>query len=270
MTEFDLKKFKTTYERDSAEDIKSIADRKQLKRLTEGVHEVVVTGIHKKEGETGIRLTEREGGTVEFSMTVSNAQQAETLIFLAIPIAKTFRQVTASDDKKISFIYEKTVKTLSAMGINTNDLREALIESNGEAAEILVGSQFLVTASWPSNKLHLDYDSESKQYFFVTSMNERFAEGELAVPIVLDPKIDIRTRYSEAVAIADQAGYKFATQLDIAVSPHPTAYNDTINEKLSALSTPKKSIEVSKSFIPVNKTKPVFASVVPKKIGLPL
>lgn len=266
MTEFDLSKYRQSFVRDTAEDLQEIAAMKSTKRIPEGSHEVVITKIHTKENGTSVTFTDQEGGRLGFTLIAANAQQAEQTVYLAIPLAQTFKQVIANQDRKVSFVYAKTLKTLSAFGIDPIVFRESVIESDGSSVEQLIGTQCVLINSWPTKQLHLEYDLNAKEHFFETSMGERFASGPLAGPIKLDNSLIGKARFSEAVALANDNNFQLATQMDTNIVSHPTADNSSINDKLKST---LKSQQKSTSAV-VNKTKPPFAIMVPKKITSPL
>lgn len=265
MTEFDLSKFKQSKVLDTDEELQEVAAMRQIRRIGEGIHEVVVTGLHRKEGQPVTTFTDKEGGTVSFNLIVKNAAQEEQIVYMAVCVAQTYKQVCSNPDKNTSFIYRNTFKNLIAMGIDPNALRSSIIETNGDSVNLLAGTQFTLTNSWPTNKLHLEYDVDSKSSFFVTSSGTRFTEGELSVPIKIDLKKDMKDRFSEAVAIVAEANFKLATQMYTELSSHPTVSNDDINLKLQQASQPPK---ITQSFNTINKTKPPF--LMPKKITSPL
>lgn len=272
MTTIDLSQFKQSYVKDTADDLQEIAAMKQISRIPEGSHEVVVTDLFTKKDGSQFYVSDTLGGVLGFSLNVANAQKAEQIVYFAIPLAVTFKQACLDTDKKISFQFKNTVKNLQAIGIDVAALRESIIETNGKAAEELVGAQFILTNSWPMKKLHLEYDSGAKAFFYATSMGERFTEGELSVPIALDYNKDIKDRYSEAVAIAHENNYELATQMNVAIECNPSIDNEAINVKLRAIGQPKKKVAPPPFSIPkvVNKTAPPFPGLVPKKVSAPI
>ncbi len=249
MSKLDLSAFRKNFVRDTEEDLKEIDALKQSVRIPEGIHEVVAVGIHEKD-KIKYKLIDKVGGSLGFSLVFEDAKKRSQMFYMTIPLAVTFKLACMDSDKKVSFPFIKTQKFLRVCGVDLIKFREALINTE-EAAECLIGTQFVVTNTWPDNKLHLEYDGVAKAFYFTNSSNERFSSGELAAPIEL-PKGDKDSRFSEAIVIASQNGYQLATQMESDFSVHPTAVNNKINELISKFLTPKKEIII-------NKTIPAFA-----------
>lgn len=261
MTKPDLSAFRQNYVKDSVEDMKKIAEIKSVQRIPEGAHEVVITGVHEKDG-VKYKLNDTLGGTLGFSLVVKDAQRREQLLYVAIPLHVNFLQACLDKDSKISFQFKNSVDNIQSMGVDAILLREAVLATDCDAIESLVGAQFVVVNTWDARKLHLEYDELSKAHVFVNSNGERFTSGEIAAPIKLDLDTDIKKRYVEATAIAIQHGYQLATQMRVKIDTHPTASNDKINEALEKAVQPKEK----KVPVLINKTIPAF----PKKIVPPL
>lgn len=256
----DLSNYRQNYIKDTAEDIKEIAALKQTARIPEGVHEVVVTAIHEKDGSK-FTISDKLGGTVGFSLIVKDALKREQMLYVSIPLVVSFKQACLDSDNKIKFQFRQSIKNLQIMGIDPILLREAMLATDCEAAEALVGTQFVIINSWDSRKLHLEYDSTARAHYFVTSAGERFSSGEIAAPIEIDSTIKDNKRYAEAIAIAHAQGYQLATQMNVNLDIHPTASNESINEALRKFVQPKKPSTI------INKTIPPFPV---KKIVAPL
>ncbi len=246
--------------KDTEEDMKEIAAMKQSSPIPEGIHEVVVVGIHEKDGEK-LKMSEKAGGSVGFSLVVRNAQKQEQMIYFIIPMAVSFLQACKDPDKGTKFMFTKSNRMLQTIGISPIALKESLLASDGKSIDSLVGTQFVIVNSWDSRKIHLEYDPVAKAHYFVTSQGSRFPSGEMAAPQVLDHKAPIKDRYKEVTAVAYENGYQLASQMDTTVEPHPTASNDKINALLQAACAPR---EVKKPVI-VNKTIPAF----PKRMAIP-
>lgn len=259
----DLSSFRQNYVKDTAEDMKEIAALKQSVRIPEGAHEVVVSAIHEKDG-VKCKLSDKLGGTVGFSLVVKDALKREQMLYISIPLVVSFKQACLDADNKVKFQFRQSIKNLQLMGIDPILLREAMLATDCEAVDALVGTQFVIVNSWDNRKLHLEYDATAKAFYFVTSSGEKFASGEIAAPIELDATIKDDSRYAEAVAIAHAQGYQLATRMDTNVDSHPTATNDAINEALAKFLQPKKTAHPI-----INKTIPAFP-VAPKKIVAPL
>lgn len=257
----DLSAFRQNYVKDSAEDMKKIAEIKLVQRIPEGVHEVIVTGIHEKDG-VKFKLNDTLGGTIGFSLIVKDTQKREQLLYIAIPLHVNFLQACLDKDTKINYQFRNSVDNIQSMGLDASLLREAALVTDCEAIENLIGTQFVIINTWDARKLHLEYDELSKAHVFVNSSGERFTSGEIAAPIKLDLEIDVKKRYTDAIAIALSYGFQLATQMRVKVDSHPTASNDKINEALEKAILPKEK----KSPIIINKTIPAF----PKKIVPPL
>lgn len=257
----DLSQFRQNHVKDTAEDLAEIAALKQIVRIPEGIHEVVVTGIHEKDGNK-FKITDKLGGTLGFSLVVQDAQKREQMIYICVPLVASYKQACLDPDKKVSFAYINSVRHLNCMKINPISLREAILASDCEAIKELVGAQFVIRNSWDSRKLHLEYDSTARAYYFVTSNGERFSSGEIAAPIELDMSKKDDSRFDEAVAIAHAQGYQLATRMDVKLDVHPTATNEDINESLKTYLVPKKQPTPTV----INKTIPAF----PKKVVAPL
>jgi hypothetical protein len=263
MKKIDLSAFRQNYVKDTAEDMKEIAALKSTTRIPEGAHEVVVTAIHEKDG-VKYKLTDKLGGTVGFSLVVKDSLKREQMLYISIPLVVSFKQACMDSDNKVKFQFRQSIKNLQLMGLDPMLLREAMLMSDCEALDYLVGTQFVIINSWDNRKLHLEYDATAKAHYFVTSSGDRFNSGEIAAPIALDAEKKDDTRYAEAIAIAHAQGYQLATRMDVNVDTHPTASNEAINEALQKVIQPKKVAPTV-----INKTIPAFP-VTPKKILAPL
>lgn len=256
----DLSKFRQNYTKDSAEDIQEIASSKMAQQIPEGVHEVVIVGIHEKDG-VKFKINDKLGGTLGFSIIVRNAQKQEQMIYMSIPLQLSFKTAASDLDKKLAFPYKSTVQNLYAMGIDAAALRESILLTNGESAELLKGAQFVITNSWNSKMIHMEYDAIAKAHFFVTAMGDRFDSGEMAIPLYPDTKLALTERYKEFIGLAKLNGYQLATRMDMSIEKHLTATNQAINEELRKICQPKEVKTVVNKTIP-----PVFPIHVKKPI----
>lgn len=254
----DLSSFRQNYVKDTAEDMKEIDALKNTARIPEGSHEVVVTSIHEKDG-VKCKLTDKLGGVVGFSLVVKDALKREQMVYISIPLVASFKQACMDTDNKIKFQFRQSTRNIKLMGLDPIVLREAIIASDCEAVDLLIGTQFVIVNSWDVRKLHLEYDSTAKAHYFVTSSGDKFSSGEIAAPIALDSEKKDDSRFCEAIAIAKAQGYELATRMSTTIDSHPTAQNDAINESLKKYLQPKKQTII-------NKTIPAF----PKKVTAPL
>lgn len=254
MSLVDLSKFKQNFVKDTEDDLKEIAAMKQMMPIPEGIHEVTVVGIHEKKDGAKFKIDDKLGGTLGFSLIVKNIHKQEQLIYICIPLIVTFLQARRDTDRSISFTFKRAIDTIQAMGINPIHLRESIITSNGTAAELLIGTQFVLTNYWDPKKVHLEYDSIAKAHFFATAQGERFSSGEMALPCHINSSIAIEDRYKEFVAIAHENHYEFTNKMNTTYDSHPTANNNIINEALEKACVPKEQ----KKPLAVNKIIPNF------------
>lgn len=251
----DLSKFKQNFVKDTPEEIQEILAMKDVRRIPEGLHEVKVTGFYEKDG-TKIKIVPKFGGCVGFSMIVKTLTHEEQLIYLMIPLHLKFLQARNEPN---SYAIQKTINNLNSMGIRPDLLRLAIVESNGNAIESLIGANLVIENKWDIRKLHLEYDTEAKSYFFVKGDGSRFTSGEMAVPVMFDKDKKGTERWEEFIALATQNDYKLATQMDTILHPHPTLKNESINEELSKIinkDLQKKVVKPTSNFPPFPK-KPV-------------
>jgi len=262
MSTMDLSQYRQNFQKDSLDDLKDILTSKQSSPIPEGIHEVVVVGVHEKDGQK-FKTVDKGIQTLSFSLIIKNAQGNEQMVYFLMPIDASFKQATAKEnmvvDKGTKWMISKFVKDFTSMGINPIALREAIIVSNGKALDLLIGAQFKVVNSWDTRMVHLEYDRNLKSHFFVNGFGERFTSGQMAEPQFVDSKIPIAERYKEFVAIAQENAYQFAQKMNTSIEPHPTASNDDINESLIKAGEP-----TAKRSAVVNKTIPPFPAMVKK------
>lgn len=266
MSTIDLSKFRQNFVRDTAEDIKQIAAMKTSLKIGAGRHEVVVTGIHEKEGSSKFKLTDRLGGSLGFSLIVKNAKNEEQLIYVCVPLMVTFIQACRDIEKGNKFLFKKTFELLESLQVDPIIFRECIVATDGRAADKLKGAQLVIINSWRDGKLHLEYDTVAKAHFFTKSNGERFESGELSHPVSLDSTKKGDDKFTEFIAIARENGWELVTQMDTEVQLHPTFSNTHINDELlkelAASQSPKKPQIVNKTIpaFPIH-TKKILASM---------
>jgi hypothetical protein len=254
----DLSKFKNNYVKDTPEEIQEILAMTTVKRIPEGVHEVKITGFHEKDGQK-LKMIEKYGGSIAFSVIVKTKQNEEQLIYMLVPVGVTFRQAVAEEN---NFMIKKIIGHLNTIGIRPDLLRSAMIDSNGAALQTLIGAEFVIENKWDPKQLHIEYDQNLKANFFVKGDGTRFESGEMAVPVVFDKDKKGDERWAPFVALAKEHNFKLATQMFTNLLPHPEVSNEVINEKLA-----KFGKQEEKKVI--NKTPSAFPPF-PKKVIAPI
>ena len=229
----DLSKFKGTYEKDSAEDIEKIKNKKNTSIIPVGIFEVKIAGLHEQDGKK-LKVDDKLGGIVLFSPLLQDADGREQRLFMCIPLQLTYVQAIKAAEKSEKFKIENTLKMLGAFQIDPIILRESIINTNGESLELLKDAQCLLTNRWPLDAVHMEYDKETKNYFFVKGSGEKFDPdqdpAEMCLPYPLSSEIPFDKRFEDVKKIAKEKGYeKFATNMNTTLSIHPTANNTKIN-----------------------------------------
>jgi hypothetical protein len=249
MSTLDLSKFRQNFVKDKPEDIHEIAAMKFSPKIGVGVHEVVITGIHEKNGEK-FKLGDRLGGSVGLSLILKNAKKEEQLMYMCIPLVVTFVEACRDTDKSNKFVFRKTYELLETIGIDPFLFRETVVATDGKSIEKLIGAQLVIVNTWREGKLHLEYDQVAKAHFFHKCDGTKFESGELSLPVVMDSSKKDDSKFAEFIAIARENAWDFSTQMETDIQFHASVSNDYINEELSKLLVVKKPVIVNKTVIP--------------------
>lgn len=262
MTILDLSAFAKNFVPDNAEELSKISSINGLPaRIGVGVHEVTISSLYEKLGAP-FRVVDQAGGALQFSVIIKNKDNEEQMVGFTVPLQITFSQSASLQDKRTSFLFKKTISDLMGMQIRLEYFREALIKTNGEAARLLIGTKFILENKWNPKKVHLEYNSSARGYYFTKANGERFTDGELAVPVHIDKDKKWHERFVEAMVIAKECNQELALNMETIIRSHPSETNEKVNEALLATFQSKE-----KKPFAFNTTKNPFQ---PKKITAPV